>query len=81
MKRDDKDNGQVELAKVGDKRPKYATVEYVDAKIEYVDAKIEHVNAKINEVKQEMLIFKQEVNNKFDTLSDLVMKIAKKVGV
>jgi uncharacterized protein YydD (DUF2326 family) len=32
VKRDDKDNGQVELAKIGGKMPKYATIEYVDAK-------------------------------------------------
>ncbi|MDR0739683.1 MAG: hypothetical protein LBF00_02295 [Mycoplasmataceae bacterium] len=78
MKRDDKDNSQVELAKVGGKKPKYATIEYVNARI---DALEQRVNCRFNKLEQEMLNFKQEVNNKFDTLSDLVVKIAQKVGV
>ncbi|MDR0739684.1 MAG: hypothetical protein LBF00_02300 [Mycoplasmataceae bacterium] len=42
VKRDDKDNGQVELAKVGGKKPKYATIEYVDAKIDTLEQRVNY---------------------------------------
>ncbi|MDR0739937.1 MAG: hypothetical protein LBF00_03600 [Mycoplasmataceae bacterium] len=85
MKRDDKDNSQVKLAKIGGKMPKYATIEYVDAKFNELrdELKVEArgLNSRFNKLEQEMLSFKQEVNNEFDALSDLVVKIAQKVGV
>ncbi|MDR2407339.1 MAG: hypothetical protein LBE13_04405 [Bacteroidales bacterium] len=40
--------GVVELAKVGGKKPKYAT-------IDYVDAKFDGLNAKVNDLAQELL--------------------------
>ncbi|MDR0739701.1 MAG: hypothetical protein LBF00_02395 [Mycoplasmataceae bacterium] len=40
----------------------------------------EHVDAKINEVKQEMLIFKQDVNNKFNEVNKNIFKLRNAVN-